>query len=384
MDEISEQPIAQKSGSLFRRFWAWFFRKETFIGLVALKWVYPLFLTTLKIVRYLLSKFLIFIIALILFTYGWRNPTVWDNLFSSVKGTRISFDSVVQGLLFFLATLYLTRVVKYFIRDRVLSRTNIDVAAQSSIVTIIGYVGGLVALLVGLSIMGLDFKNLAIVFGALSVGIGFGLQNIVNNFVSGLLILFERPIKEGDWVVVGGNEGIVRKINIRSTEIETFDKASILIPNANILSTDLTNWTHSDMYGRVIVPVGVSYDSDVKKVRQILLDCAAQEPQVLSKPAPYVWFTEFADNSLNFELRCIVQNVMNKGTVKSNLMFSILDAFNKEGIEIPFPQRVVHFADRLSLIKQEEEKPLTSEEKKQIFDSQSENNVSVSSTLVQK
>lgn len=384
MDEISEQPIAQKSGRLFRRFWAWFFRKETFIGLVALKWVYPLFLTTLKIVRYLLSKFLIFIIALILFTYGWRNPTVWDNLFSSVKGTRISFDSVVQGLLFFLATLYLTRVVKYFIRDRVLSRTNIDVAAQSSIVTIIGYVGGLVALLVGLSIMGLDFKNLAIVFGALSVGIGFGLQNIVNNFVSGLLILFERPIKEGDWVVVGGNEGIVRKINIRSTEIETFDKASILIPNANILSTDLTNWTHSDMYGRVIVPVGVSYDSDVKKVRQILLDCAAQEPQVLSKPAPYVWFTEFADNSLNFELRCIVQNVMNKGTVKSNLMFSILDAFNKEGIEIPFPQRVVHFADRLSLIKQEEEKPLTSEEKKQIFDSQSENNVSVSSTLVQK
>jgi len=187
----------------------------------------------------------------------------------------------------------------------------------------------------------LNLSNLAIIAGALSVGIGFGLQNIVNNFVSGLILLLERPVKVGDWVVVGQHEGFVTRISVRATEIETFRRASVIIPNSELLSGAVINWTHRDKYGRVDIKVGVAYGSDTGKVRDIMLACAREHGQVLSWPAAHVLFTEFGDSALQFELRVFIGDVEQRSFVASDLHFAIDDAFRKAGIEMPFPQREV-------------------------------------------
>ena len=202
------------------------------------------------------------------------------------------------------------------------------------------------AALIALSIAGVTFQNLAIIAGALSVGIGFGLQNIVNNFVSGLILLFERPIRTGDWIVVGGVEGHVRRISIRSTQIETFDHADVIVPNSDLISGNVTNWMLRDNYGRVRIPVGVAYGSDTQRVKEILLRVAREHPLVVSNSRvvsdPYVLFLSFGDSSLNFELRAHVRHVDRRLTVLSDLNFAIDDAFREAGVEIPFPQRDLH------------------------------------------
>ena len=185
-------------------------------------------------------------------------------------------------------------------------------------------------------------NKIALVAGALSVGIGLGLQDIVNNFVSGIILLFERPIKVGDWVVINGEEGKIKQINIRSTEIETFNRASVIIPNATILSNSLTNLTHENNWMRFKIPVGVAYGSDTQKVKQILLECANANKKVLKKPAPYVLFQNFGSSSLDFELRGYSNDIWEGWEIPSELRFEINRRFIEEGIEIPFTQMVVH------------------------------------------
>ncbi|MCW8861993.1 MAG: mechanosensitive ion channel, partial [Rhodospirillales bacterium] len=177
-----------------------------------------------------------------------------------------------------------------------------------------------------------------------SVGIGFGLQNVINNFVSGLILLAERPIKPGDWVVIGGHEGKVKKVNVRSTEVETFQRASVIIPNADLISTPVINWTHKNMLGRVEVAVGVAYGTDPRLVEQVLVDCANAHPNVLKGQDPYVLFTNFGESSLDFELRAFLVDVEKRVLTGSELRFAIHDALKEKGIEIPFPQRVIHMA----------------------------------------
>ena len=181
--------------------------------------------------------------------------------------------------------------------------------------------------------------------GALSIGVGFGLQSIVNNFVSGLILLIERPIKVGDRVVVGGKEGHIRRINVRATEIETFDRATVIVPNSEIVSTSVTNWTHRDRHGRAEVQVGVAYGSDPEKVRDVLLACAKAHPCVAILPEPIVAFKDFASSSLDFILLGFVDDVENKARVESELRYAIVRAFAENGIEIPFPQREVRLKD---------------------------------------
>jgi small-conductance mechanosensitive channel len=184
------------------------------------------------------------------------------------------------------------------------------------------------------------------VAGALSVGIGFGLQNIVNNFVSGLILLFERPIKSGDFVTVGGVEGTVKQISIRSTEIETLDRQNVIVPNSELVSQQVTNWVLHDPHGRLQLLVGVAYGSDVDKVRDVLLDVAQGHPQVLtdgiSSPRPKVLFREFGDSALIFELRVWIRQIRRRFDVSSEINFGIERAFREAGIEIPFPQRDLH------------------------------------------
>ena len=221
----------------------------------------------------------------------------------------------------------------------------IDHGAREAIVTITGYILIVISALIGLSVAGFEFRNLAIIAGALSVGIGFGLQNIVNNFVSGLILLFERPVKTGDWIVVGNTEGYVKRIRIRSTQIQTFDRADVIVPNSELISQQVTNWMLYDTQGRARVPVGVAYGSDTQKVKTVLEKIAQEHPSVItdgSYPEPRVLFLGFGDSSLNFELRCFIRNIDSRLQVISDLNFAIDAAFRAEGIEIPFPQRDLH------------------------------------------
>ncbi len=191
------------------------------------------------------------------------------------------------------------------------------------------------AVALALGQLGIEAQQIALVAGALSVGIGFGLQSVVSNFVSGIILLAERPIRVGDWVVVKSEEGIVRRISVRATEIETFDRASVIIPNSEFITGAVKNLTHSDTMGRITVKVRVAYDSDVEAVRDTLIGCAGDHPQVLQTPPPRVFLIAFGDIALEFELRCIVVNVNYGLTVKSDLQMAILRRFRAAGIEIP-------------------------------------------------
>ena len=210
---------------------------------------------------------------------------------------------------------------------------------------VFGYGGVFIAMVVGLGVAGISFANLAIIVGALSVGIGFGLQNIVNNFLSGLILLVERPVKTGDWIVVGGTEGYVKRIRIRSTQIQTFDYADVIVPNSELISSQVTNWMLRDTTGRARVPIGVAYGSDTQKVKEILMKIAQEHPEVINNKAsmePFVLFLGFGDSSLNFELRVFIKNIDHRLRVISDLNFALDAAFREAGIEIPFPQRDVH------------------------------------------
>lgn len=258
---------------------------------------------------------------------------------------RIVPSRILWALLIFGTIVILSSWVRSQLENNWLKLTTMGQGARDALVTIIGYIMFLLAILAGLSAAGFDFSNITIIAGALSVGIGFGLQNIVNNFVSGLILLFERPIRKGDWIVVGGTEGVVKDIQIRSTRIQTFDRSDVIVPNSELISNQVTNWVLSSKSGRAIVPIGVAYGTDTEKVRDILMTIAEENINVAKTgtvPKPKVLFREFGDSSLNFELRVFLHNVDSRLSVISEINFAIDKAFREEGIEIPFPQRDLH------------------------------------------
>ena len=258
---------------------------------------------------------------------------------------RIIPERILWALLVFGVIVIFSSWVRSQLENNWLKMTTMGQGARDAMITIIGYIMFIAALLSGLSVAGFDFGNITIIAGALSVGIGFGLQNIVNNFVSGLILLFERPIRKGDWIEVGGTEGYVKDIHIRSTTIQTFDRSDVIVPNSELISNQVTNWVLSSKSGRAIVPVGVAYGTDTEKVRDILLAIAEDNENVSKSktmPKPQVLFREFGDSSLNFELRVFLHNVDSRLSVVSELNFAIDKAFREEGIEIPFPQRDLH------------------------------------------
>lgn len=268
----------------------------------------------------------------------------------TIGGVTISVTDLTAALAVFAVILLLTRLGQRFLNNKVLPQTGFDSGVQNSLSAGFGYLGIILAAVFGISALGIDLSNIALIAGALSVGIGFGLQTIVSNFVSGIILLIERPIKVGDWVLVGGNEGTVKRITVRSTELTTFQRASVIIPNSEFISTSVINWTHKDHYGRIEVAVGVAYGSDVEKVRDVLLDCAQKHQRVLTSPEPQVLFMNFGNSSLDFELRCFTSEVSYRLLISSDLRFAIDKAFREAGIEIPFPQSVVHFADQAAIL----------------------------------
>lgn len=255
---------------------------------------------------------------------------------------------VMLGVVMFAALITITRWLKHRLHIHWLSRTPMHPGTREAVATMFGYVAFILAVLAGLSIAGFDLTNLAIMAGALGVGIGFGLQNIVNNFISGIILLFERPIRPGDFITVGETSGFVRKVSIRSTELETLDRMSVIVPNSDMLTTHVNNWTLRDPFGRIKVSVGVAYGSDTEKVKQILLDVARGNADVVQAghafiPGPNVLFSGFGDSSLDFELRVFIRQIERKWIIQSDLNFGIDAGFREHGITIPFPQRDLWF-----------------------------------------
>lgn len=232
----------------------------------------------------------------------------------------------------------LTRLFRFY----VLARTGAEPRVQELIAVLSQYIMTFLGLIVLLQIWGLDVRSLAILASVLGVGIGFGVQNITNNFISGLIITFERPIQVGDLVKVNELMGTVKRIGARSTEIVTFDQVTIIVPNSRFLESEVINWSHNDPVSRLRLSVGVAYGSDIDKVQAALLEAAKSHPEVLVKPQPEVWFQEFGDNSLNFDLLVWTGEPKKQFRVKSDIYYRIEACLRRYEIEVPFPQRDLH------------------------------------------
>ena len=223
-----------------------------------------------------------------------------------------------------------------------LARTQLDKGVRDSVKKSIGYAGVILAVVLALTSAGVGFSNIAFIAGALGVGIGFGLQSIVNNFVSGLILLAERPVKVGDWIVVGAGEGFVKQINVRSTEIETFDNCTIIVPNSSLVAEPVKNWTRHDTVGKMTVPVSVARDSEPGHSTRYPA-CAAprSHKSVMRDPEPAVLLNRFGDSSLDFVLYFHVEDILWGVYTASDIRFAILQAFREANVVMPYPQREV-------------------------------------------
>lgn len=272
------------------------------------------------------------------------------NLFA-LGDARITPLSILYLVLFAFLLIYLSSKLRDLLIAKLLKRTAIDKGAQAAIGTIARYVILVVGFLIIIQSVGIDLTTLNVLAGAVGVGVGFGLQNIANNFISGLIILFERPIKVGDRIEVDDINGEVVAVGARSTSIKTNDNITIIVPNSKFISENVTNWSFGDDIIRFRIPVGVSYDSDVDQVRDLLLEVAAENEDVVKDPEPAVFLKEMADNSINFELLAWSRTKLHRpGRFRSELNFAVIRKLREHNIEIPFPQRDLHIRSGLSEI----------------------------------
>ena len=288
---------------------------------------------------------LVFVIGvpLILLQWGfrWGDLEAWFYRFATeiqIGSLTISIAGILTGILVFVIGFFVARWFQRWLDGKVMARGRVDTGIRNSVSTAVGYAGVALAGLIGLSVAGIDLSNLALVAGALSLGIGFGLQNIVNNFVSGLILLAERPFKVGDWIVAGQVSGIVSKISVRATEIETFQRQTVILPNSDLINAAVGNWTHRNRLARVDIPVRVAHGSDPRKVYELLLSIARDHPRILRNPEPMVAFIGYGETSLDFELRSFIGDVMTSVAIQNDLRFAILERFAAEHIGVPRPQ----------------------------------------------
>ena len=321
--------------------------------------------TTLGVVIGLALDLLVLLIGvpllLLQWGYEWIEVRGWlSSAFFGfqIGGLRLSLLTIFSSIGILLVGIILTRIVRnMFVRrsEHLFAGGN---GARDSIATVLSYAGFVLALVAALSYMGVEVTNLALIAGALSVGIGFGLQSIANNFVSGLILLAERPIKAGDWIIVGNREGRVQKISVRSTQIRTFDRSTVIVPNADLITGQVVNWDHGDTVGRVVINVGVSYSADPRTVIALLKKIGSSHPLILrSDASPLVSFDGFGESSMDFSLRVMLRDIKNSLAVQTDLRVWIVESFRENGIEIPFPQRDLRLVE---LPGRETEKPVTS------------------------
>lgn len=289
-----------------------------------------------------------------LLLHVWGQHDLGDRVSEWLTGGGVKIGTVqfvpahlLMGILWFVVLTTLGRWFKRKLQHEWLTLSSIEPSVRMSIATLFGYIAFVFALMVGLTVAGVDLSKLAFVAGALSVGIGFGLQNIFSNFVSGLILLFERPVRLGDYIKVGGMEGFVRRIRIRSTELETWDRTSVIVPNSELLSSKVENTGYHDLTARVILPIGVDYKADPVQVKALLLqacegiDGIVREGELAGLAGPAVLFQDFGDSALQFELRCYVHDLNTRLGIASQIRFRIFELFAAADINIPFPQNDV-------------------------------------------
>jgi small-conductance mechanosensitive channel len=257
--------------------------------------------------------------------------------------TQLTLWSILYLILLFLLLLFLAKKIRFWLANRILVRSNLDPGVAESVGAIARYLVIVIGFFVILQTAGIDLTALSILAGAVGIGVGFGLQNIANNFISGLIILFERPIKAGDRIEVGEVEGEVISIGARATTVVTNDNISVIVPNSSFISQDVVNWSYTDRKVRFKIGVSVAYGSDPRLVERLLLEVARENRDVLEEPEPGVRFLEFGDNGLQFELRAWSSSLLHrKGKLTSDLNFGIHEKFAAHGLEFPFPQRDIH------------------------------------------
>ncbi|NBJ10447.1 DUF3772 domain-containing protein [Microvirga arsenatis] len=303
---------------------------------------------------------IIIAILLVLLPWGIESTDVMGSLRAlffgfSVGDVTISLSSILIAALLFAGGFTITRIIQRWLDNTFLPATDLDAGLRNSIRTAAGYVGIITAGVVAFTYLGLSLERLTIVAGALSVGIGFGLQSIVNNFISGLILLWERPIRVGDLVVVGDGEGYVRRINVRSTEIQAFDRSMLIVPNSNLISGIVRNRVRNDRVGRVLVSVPVPRASDPDLVADIMRKAALAHREVMSEPSPRVLFKKVTENTIDFDLICFVDDIDAAGRVSSDLYFEIFRGLRKAGVGVPAPAPAPEH--------EEEPKPAKAEEK---------------------
>jgi len=271
--------------------------------------------------------------------------SAWESLMGfevAIGEFHLSVQMVVLVIVVLYFSIFVSWFFQAFLESQVFFGKRIDRGVRDAFKKLSHYALVLVGFVTAMSMAGIELRNFAILAGAFGIGIGFGMQDIVNNFVSGLILLFERPVKVGDAVIIDGQWGAINKIGLRSTVVETWDHSEIIVPNSQMISEKVLNWTLSSNISRITIPVGVRYGTDLKKVIEILNKIGDGHPAVVTDPAPSAIFTEFGDSSINFELRVWVDDIKHRLTVISDLGLSIDQAFKKAHIEIPYPQRDLH------------------------------------------
>ena len=258
----------------------------------------------------------------------------------NIGGIHISISSIGLGLIFFFFLLFLFNLLKNSFINGNLSKIEMDKGLKNSLISSINFLGFIISAIAAIAVMGGSLSSITIIAGALSFGVGLGLQNMVSNLAAGLTILWERPIKIGDWVVIDGWDGLVRKINMRSTEIETWDKSTVIVPNSAILSQSLINYTYSGLNGRICINVNIDYDNDINLAEKILLELAQNHADVLNEPKPTVQITNLGTNGPELILYCYTNDVFKKGSISSSLRQKIIIRFHEAGINISTPQKL--------------------------------------------
>jgi small-conductance mechanosensitive channel len=266
-----------------------------------------------------------------------------------INQTPVTPMSIMMFVLLLLLFTLLSRFLRKLLLNKVFNYLKLDTGTSYTFTRIVHYLVMIVGVVVAFQFIGINLGGLAIIFGFLSVGIGFGLQNITSNFVAGLILLFERPIRVGDRVTVGGTEGDVEEINIRSTTVRSVDNISIIVPNSDFISTNVINWSHGDTRVRLNINVGVSYNSDLDTVLRTLKEVALENSEVLKTPQPEVHLKNFGDSSWDMELRIWIENPKRYRYVRSEIHCAIVRKFRENNVEIPFPQRDLHVRTPLPL-----------------------------------
>jgi small-conductance mechanosensitive channel len=259
-----------------------------------------------------------------------------------INRTPVTPSSIVMFVIVVTVFYFFSRLLQKALQNKILTRFRIDKGTQYTLSRVSHYVIMIIGGLLAFQFIGIDLSGLAVIVGLLSVGIGFGLQNVTSNFIAGLILLFERPIKVGDRVTVGRTEGDVVAINMRSTTVRSLDNISIIVPNSEFVSSQVINWSHGDPKVRLIVEVGVSYNSNLDDVIRSLHEVADENQNVLKHPEPDVLLSSFGDSSWNMKLRVWLENPENYYKIHSDINCEIVRKFRQNGIEIPFPQRDVH------------------------------------------